>query len=146
MPSETLRLLEKDLLRLPKDLTDIELADFLRDLYKEFQRETAELDDAIGKEVRAKKSAVSTLCECILEAVATGRKSGIDAAVGLISSGLEAVRSDLLAVASRNGDTILRGQCLYRVRESKKGPSSIPANRAFPLAFREKEVCFCLPV
>ena len=50
----------------------------------------------------------------------------MDSAVALVSPGLKAVRADLVAVAGRNEDTILRGQSLYRVRDSKSTPLSGP--------------------
>jgi len=126
MPSATLQLLENDLIRLPKDLAESELADFLHGLYDQFQLAIAGLDDAVGDEIRAKGTAVSTLCDSIHAAVATVNQEGMDSAVALISPGLEAARADLLAVARQNEDTILRGQSLYRVRDSKGTPLSRP--------------------
>src|SRR4051794_35352880 len=114
MLSATLQLLESGLISLPKDLADSEPLHFLRDLYGDFQRATAGLGDAVGEEIRAKRAATSTLCDSILAAVAAIGKQGMDTAVALIGPGLEAVRADLLAVASKNEDTVLRGQSLYR--------------------------------
>ena len=58
----------------------------------------------------------------------------MDAAAALIGPGLDAVRADLLTVARQNDDTVLRGQSLYRVRDSK-GKACFRAVRAFPRAF-----------
>jgi hypothetical protein len=119
MLSPTLQLLESSLIHLPKDLANSELADFLHGLYDEFRRATACLGDAVGEEIHAKRAAILTLCDSILAAVAAVRREGMDSAVVLISSGLDAVRGDLLAVAHQNEETILRGQSYYRVRDAK---------------------------
>jgi len=126
MASPTLRLLQNDLIRLPKDLRHGELAPFLRGLYGEFERAIARLDDGVGEEIRAKRAAISILCESILAAVTTVSQEGFDPAVALISRGLDAVRTDLLTVARQNEGTILLGQRLYRVRASKGTPLSDP--------------------
>ena len=126
MTSATLRLLQTDLIELPKDLRDSELAPFLRGLYGEFQQALACLDDCVGEEIRGKRAAISSLCESILAAVTSISQGGLDPAVALISHGLAAVRTDLLTVARQNEDTILRGQSLYRVRASKGTPLSDP--------------------
>ena len=71
MLSSTLGLPESDLIGLPKDLAGSELTDLLQGLYGEFQRALPCLDDAVGEEIRAKRTAVSTLCDSILAAQLT---------------------------------------------------------------------------
>ena len=58
MLSATLLLLESRLISLPKDLANSELADFLHDLYNDFQRAIACLGDAVGEEIRTKRAAI----------------------------------------------------------------------------------------
>lgn len=126
MPSPTLQLLQGDLLRLPKELEELKLAEVLRSLYERFQLAITSLEDAVGDEVRPKRIPVSTLCESILAAIGTVHQTGIDSAVALLSPGLDAVRADLLGVACGNEDTVLRGQSLYRIRDSNGMPLSHP--------------------
>ena len=102
MPSPTLQLLQGDLLRLPKELEELKLAEVLRSLYERFQLAITSLEDAVGDEVRPKRIPVSTLCESILAAIGTVHQTGIDSAVALLSPGLDAVRADLLGVACGN--------------------------------------------
>jgi len=139
MTSATLRLLQSDLIRLPKDLGASELTPFLRGCYDEFQRAVACLDDAVDKEVRSRRAGISSLCESILVAVPNAEHGELDAAVASISNGLDAVRDDLLTVARQNEATILRGQSLYRVRSSKGRPLSDPRD-LFHLPFELRDL------
>jgi hypothetical protein len=127
MKSATLQLLESDLIRLPKELAGSKLPDFLRGLYDRFQLAINSLDDAVGDEIRLKRVPISILCEAIVAAVSTARRINTDAGVAGIDFGLEAVRDDLLTVARRNEETVLRGQSLYRVRDSNGTRLSQPA-------------------
>jgi hypothetical protein len=119
MLSATLQFLENDLIRLPKELAGSGLVDFLCGLYDQFQLAIISFDDAVGDEIRLKRVPISILCESIIAAVSTVHQEGMDSAVAGITPGLEAVRSDLLTVARQNEETVLRGQSLYRVRDSK---------------------------
>jgi len=112
-------LLRSELIHLPKELGDGELVSFLGGLYREFQRAIAGLESAGTEGIRGKRPAISSLCEAILSAVAAVYHQGLDSAVDLISPGLDAVRSELLTVARQNEATVLQGQSLYRVRDSK---------------------------
>src|SRR5690242_13430576 len=104
MLSATQQLLESRLISLPQHVADSQPLEFLRDLYDDFQRATLGLGDAVGEEIRAKRAAISTLCDSILGAMAAIGQQGMDMAVALIGPGLEGVRADLLAVASKNED------------------------------------------
>jgi len=119
MPSTTLQCLENDLIRLPKELAGAGLADFLRGLYDQFQLAIINLADDVGDEIRFKRVPISILCESIVAAVSTVHQEGVDSAVTRIAPGLEAARDDLLTVARQNEETVLRGQSLYRIRDSK---------------------------
>jgi len=119
MASATLQFLEKDLICLPKQLAASGLAEFLCVLYDQFQSAIINLDDAVGEEICLKRVPISILCESIIAAVNTVDREGMDSAVDRITHGLEAVRADLLTVAHQNEETVLRGQSLYRIRESK---------------------------
>lgn len=139
MPSATLRFLESELISLPKELAGSRLADFLTGLYDHFQLAIMSLDDAVGDAIRLKLVPISILCESIVAAVRTVHQEGMDSAVARITPGLEAARADLLTVARQNEETVLRGQSLYRVRDSKGTHLSQPLE-LFHLPFELRQL------
>jgi hypothetical protein len=125
-PSPTFQLVKSDLINLPSELAGATLVDFLSTRYDRFHAAILALGDDVGDEIRPKLYSISILCQSILAAVRAFETEGMPPALTLLNAGLDAVRPDLIAVADRNGETILRNQSLYRVRDGRGSPLSQP--------------------
>lgn len=99
---------------LPKSLDGTAVSDFLGALFAEYRRE---LSRGASGAVEVNHPAIRELCGSILDALGNFDETNLEPAVAALDSGIGAVRDDLLYVAGKNEESVLKGQSLYRLRK-----------------------------
>jgi len=113
-----LQLFRSEFIALPRAVAGKGARSFLGSLFDEYQSALDRLSGDPGRAFEAKRSAMALLCTSILNTLETFDDATIEPMVAVLSKGIDAVREDLLHVARRNDETVLKGQSLYRLRRS----------------------------